>query len=502
MKMELRRKAIDKIYKRRDRIDMPDFQREPVWPAQKKRKLIDSILKGWHLPKFYFRITDENAFDCVDGQQRLTAIFEFFSGQLQLDQETSRDHGGATYHRLSDGLSDRFDDFEIEVEEISDATDEELEELFQRLQLGTPLNAAERLNAIQGDMRTFCQDCAAAAFMAKHVGLRNTRYTHFEIIVRWAFIESRGVQPQMRFEQLESLLKDNRRFSEHSETARLMKKALGFLGRAFTDGAPFIRTRSNLLSILMLGGRCAALGLTTAEHAAEFGSFAHKFYEDLAEEVERGTKSADSELQRYQQAITAGSTGGDSLRTRFEVLSNRLVRHSPAFSNLLSGQVGAADEPERQLSEIARRIRDKLSQVNTSYSARHGHDLFKLTGKTTDAIGALDRPRRTSESFGSFVDDLYFLIYEGSGECKRLPAPPPQFSMDVKFLRVELRHDLDHGPPGDAAKKRLRNADVFKKYSGKKTPGECSQDEIFAAQLRIMDAMEAFLDELRWDVAT
>ena len=32
MKMELRRRAVDKIYKRRDKIEMPDFQREEVWP--------------------------------------------------------------------------------------------------------------------------------------------------------------------------------------------------------------------------------------------------------------------------------------------------------------------------------------------------------------------------------------------------------------------------------------------------------------------------------------
>jgi hypothetical protein len=57
---------------------MPDFQREEVWTETKKRLLIDSILRGWHLPKFYFRKVDDGAFECVDGQQRLTAIWEFF----------------------------------------------------------------------------------------------------------------------------------------------------------------------------------------------------------------------------------------------------------------------------------------------------------------------------------------------------------------------------------------------------------------------------------------
>jgi len=39
MQMERRGRAIDKVYKRRDRIEMPDFQREEVWPDTKKRLL-------------------------------------------------------------------------------------------------------------------------------------------------------------------------------------------------------------------------------------------------------------------------------------------------------------------------------------------------------------------------------------------------------------------------------------------------------------------------------
>jgi uncharacterized protein with ParB-like and HNH nuclease domain len=84
MKMILRSRAIDKVYKRRDRIDMPDYQREEVWSTTKKQLLIDSILNGWHLPKLYFRKVDENSSECVDGQQRLSAIFEFFDDRLSL----------------------------------------------------------------------------------------------------------------------------------------------------------------------------------------------------------------------------------------------------------------------------------------------------------------------------------------------------------------------------------------------------------------------------------
>ena len=77
MKMTSAKRALDKIYKRRDRYEIPDWQREEVWNKTKKQQLIDSILRGWKLPKFYFVKLEGDQYEVVDGQQRLTAIFEF-----------------------------------------------------------------------------------------------------------------------------------------------------------------------------------------------------------------------------------------------------------------------------------------------------------------------------------------------------------------------------------------------------------------------------------------
>ena len=100
MKMRLEKKAIDKIYKRRDRIDMPEYRRQKVWPIGKKRLLIDSILKGWRMPKFYLLKLDERNFECVDGQQRLNAIWDFYEGKIELDSDIAGRVGGAKYSDL------------------------------------------------------------------------------------------------------------------------------------------------------------------------------------------------------------------------------------------------------------------------------------------------------------------------------------------------------------------------------------------------------------------
>ncbi len=474
---------------------MPDYQREKVWSTTKKRLLIDSILKGWHLPKLYFRKVDENSFECVDGQQRLSAIFEFFDDQLSLAPDTAARFKATKYSELPDEVSDSFDDYEIEIEEIEDADDDELEELFRRLQLGTPLNAAENLNAINGDIRDFCHQVSKTPFFASKIPLRNTRYAYFEIAIRWLFLEARGIQPQVRFPQLESFLKENRTFSSQSDTAKRATRVLEYLDDAFPEKCKALRSRANVLSICMLASNVVAQKLDK-NTSKNFGKFVVSFFDKLANEVEKGRESTEKELLRYQQAISAGSADGQSIKARSNILTKRLATFSSEFTPLLGAYDDVENEAARDLSELAEGMKNMIFTVNKKYSGAHGEDLFKMTNESVAGLNKLGLSCKDSISFGNFVDALYFLVYEGSGSCKRLPDPPPDFALDIKFLRTSIRHDVDHGDPSEVKKKLTRNAGVFKKYSGKVSIGECSPEEILSTQLKVMEETVVFLKSL------
>lgn len=495
MEMELRKRAIDKIYKRRDRIEMPDFQREEVWTPDKKRKLINSILRGWHLPKFYFRVVGDGTFECVDGQQRLVSIWEFYDNKLILDDESAREFGGTRYADLPDKISDAFDDFEIEIEEIEEATEEELEELFLRLQLATPLNTAEKLHAISSEMRTFAMDLAKSPFFKERVALKDTRYAHFVIVTQWLFVEARGIQPQMRFAQLESLLRDNRRFSRESDLAKRARATLKYLEQAIPSKTNKLRNRANLLSVLMLAARVLSAGVARKTVSA-FGEFVENFFTQLAAEVEKGSRSTDRELLEYQEAISYGSTGGDSIGTRLRILVRRLVAEHPEFSPLLGGAVTPQNTTDAAMRQQADEIGNLIYRVNETYASSNGEDLFKFTNQSAAALQELGDSVRTVNQYGRFIDALYFLIYEGSGACKRLPQPPTQVAMDIKFLRTGVRHDLDHGSTAEVTKKRIRKGEVFRRYSGKESASECAPEDFLAMQLRLLAATRNLLADL------
>ena len=203
MQMRAQRRPLDKLYKRRDRYEIPEWQRENVWSVEKKRMLIDSILRGWKLPKFYFQrtSTDPDEFDVVDGQQRLSAIWQFMDGELTLSDESAVRFGGVRYEHLPDATVDEFDDYEIEYDEITDASDEEVKEFFQRLQAGLPLTSSEKLNSVHSKLRDYCRKMAQHHFFQDTTVIANKRFAYFDIVAKVATL-ALGVRPSINIEAL------------------------------------------------------------------------------------------------------------------------------------------------------------------------------------------------------------------------------------------------------------------------------------------------------------
>ncbi len=66
------------------RLDLqPNFQRGEVWGKAKKQRLIDSILRGWHIPPVHvIKVPGSEQQEVLDGQQRLVAIRDFIGNKF------------------------------------------------------------------------------------------------------------------------------------------------------------------------------------------------------------------------------------------------------------------------------------------------------------------------------------------------------------------------------------------------------------------------------------
>ena len=246
MKIHTEKRALDKIYKRRDRYDIPEWQREEIWGRNKKQKLIDSILRNWKLPKFYFLKTSDKPveYEVVDGQQRLAAIYEFLDNSLPLSAETAKQFGATFYKDLPDDASDAFDDFEIDFDEIEDASDVEIKEFFQRLQEGLPLTSSEKLNSVDSELRNFCKRLAKHRFFKKTVSLSDKRYAYFDIAAKAAAIEIEGIDVGQRYDDLKEVFESQAVFSSNSLVAKRLREALTFLHKALPANSAMLKNRS------------------------------------------------------------------------------------------------------------------------------------------------------------------------------------------------------------------------------------------------------------------
>lgn len=134
----------------------PQFQRGEVWPNAKKRRLVDSILREWHVPPVHVIERSDGKEEVLDGQQRLAAIRDFVDGKITvdgqappLDDEIVALHG-LKYEALPSRWRRRIDRFSLRFIRLVDFRPEEPAELFFRLNQPTSLTSAEQRNAFYG----------------------------------------------------------------------------------------------------------------------------------------------------------------------------------------------------------------------------------------------------------------------------------------------------------------------------------------------------------------
>lgn len=181
----------------------PDFQRGEVWSKSKKQRLIDSILRDWHVPPIHvIEDTYSGRQEVLDGQQRLVAIRDFVAGEFgldgtldPLDSDLYAIHG-SRYQDLPFFLKRRFNQFSIRLFRVVDYRAGEPGELFFRLNQPTSLTGAEQRNAFYGPIRSQVKDfivqLESRKLDKKFFGFSNSRMAYDDVFSRVAYTLERG----------------------------------------------------------------------------------------------------------------------------------------------------------------------------------------------------------------------------------------------------------------------------------------------------------------------
>ncbi|KAL5507364.1 hypothetical protein ACEPAH_6820 [Sanghuangporus vaninii] len=144
-------------------IDLsPPYQRAVVWSREKQMTLIESIFRNFYIPPVLFYVRTElddpdlPVRVCMDGKQRLSSIQAFFDGQIPYKDPVTKKLFYYTVPSSQTGkkllippkYKQIFASKHITCVEFSDIGPAVERDIFQRVQLGMALTAAEKLAAI------------------------------------------------------------------------------------------------------------------------------------------------------------------------------------------------------------------------------------------------------------------------------------------------------------------------------------------------------------------
>ena len=338
----LRNSSILRIYSERERIQTnPDYQRMgEIWNLEKRQLLIDSILNDFDIPKLYFHefpdlkeLPDGKKikYAIIDGRQRLEAIWAFIDGKFALSEYFVffEDPGvkakNLTYSDLANKypeLKTRIDSHTLPIITVATEDLELIEEMFSRLNEAVPLNAAEKRNAMGGEMAKVIRDVSNHYFFKFNIPFSNKRYQHREMSAKLLLLsdlKTIGDTKKAYLDNMVKTYKDKKWVEKARELGKDVKQVLDHLSNVFVEKDPLLKTQAMTVIYYLV--------MRDAIHEGWFNHISRKVFLDFEgarsenrKKAEEDITKANYELIEFDRMHLQGSNDAVSIRERLKTL--------------------------------------------------------------------------------------------------------------------------------------------------------------------------------------
>lgn len=407
-----------------------EYQRGAVWTLDQKKKLIDSILRGYPIPIIYLHKISRSVaglsrddLEVIDGQQRLNAIYEYWEGAFSLydpikDLEKARfpafirdqpcPWAGQSFLELDNEFQNQFLDTKLIVAAITSADNNEARDLFVRLQGGSALNAQERRDAWPGGMTEFILRVGGKPEVPKYPGHRffteilkmkpgsdrgKTRQLAAQLFMLYQSWKDSGQTKlvDINASSINDFYYDNLDFDYNGEEAKrfldILSKLSDIVG---TANLPKLRGHDAIHAVLLA---CSLAEDYSSNWKSSFAEALDRFLGELAKAKKQNDAGEFSKVwTEYGQRTRVNSDRGDNILRRHMFYSAQMLSAMPEVKPL---------DPNRTFGDIERRIlfyeQQGLCQVCKSEVAFdkmevHHVDPHYKAGKTSLENGAIVHP--------------------------------------------------------------------------------------------------------------
>ncbi|MGJ8680835.1 DUF262 domain-containing protein [Paraglaciecola sp.] len=323
------------------KLDPPYQRMGGVWTKEKKQLLIDSILNDYDIPKIYFHTYTRElksetgiSYAVIDGRQRLETIWGFINGEFTLanDFEYQRDPDlnltGLSYDDLANEhprIKITFDSFVLPIVQVDTDDEDLIEDMFYRLNEAVPLNAAEKRNAIGGDMVKAIRTLSEHDFFTSKVKFGNKRYQHREVSARFLLAEE-NLSTDKSLIDTKKVYLDALARNYHSGKSRTVSSiqlgcsnVLDMMAEVFTNTDELLRSQGNMTVYYLL--------FRDALKNDEVEKITRRKFFDFQEKLKTNRTSASEdyenssfELLEYDRLSQQGTNDSSNIKERLHIL--------------------------------------------------------------------------------------------------------------------------------------------------------------------------------------
>lgn len=350
---------IGQLWNFRAVIDMnPPYQRESgVWSLANRQLFIDSLLNGYDIPKLYFQDfrggRGKHQFAVVDGKQRLESIWAFRGGEFQLGDGISGIDGsilkllgekkgpepGMSYSDMPNVWQDYFGNISLPIVALRDASEEDIEDLFLRLNSGESLKGPEKRNAMGGKMCNLIQKFARDEFFGQWTSFPMGRMQHYDMAAKFLRMEKArqdgsAIFCDLKKRMLDDMVVDNRNMPENKrkKLREGTDKNVKLLKRVFKRKDPMLK-RPTYVPL------CYAFCVQMTEnygHARLFTmirEFLPKFEVRRVMNLKKSEDVRDGLLSEFSRLMGQGNDK-ESMGRRVDILTRFFLRDFPSVEIL------------------------------------------------------------------------------------------------------------------------------------------------------------------------
>lgn len=217
------------------------IQRNLKWTDEQKSALIESALLGYPIPPIYTIKSADNQLWLLDGKQRCNAFITYLNDEWELT-ELPEMYGvnvsGLKYSKLDEELKDILDTrIFLTIYQFENLTTEQRDQLFKRLNSGTPLSKIELIRSILGsELLDYLNSILDTPFMHK-VALTDSMKKGFkdqELVLQVIGLLT-GRTKDVKGKTIEELAIDLRVNGLTEAEKELIHNTFSYLSRGFKD---------------------------------------------------------------------------------------------------------------------------------------------------------------------------------------------------------------------------------------------------------------------------